>query len=192
LADAYALLNSYAKEMPARISQLETEIQQNNHEQISAIAHTIKGIAANLGGLKLQEASLQLEKMAKLQHGEYHALYQNLYYAFQQLNSVFSTFISEKSRSEKDPSAIINLEPTVLTAKQKTTLIQLLETLSVDLEQSNYIDSDEVIENLQKNSSNIVSAELTQLQHCLAQFSHKQALTIIQKIQTKIASIAVK
>jgi PAS domain S-box-containing protein len=187
-----ALLNSYAKEMPARISQLETEIQQNNHEQISAIAHTIKGIAANLGGLKLQEASLQLEKMAKLQHGEYHALYQNLYYAFQQLNSVFSTFISEKSRSEKDPSAIINLEPTVLTAKQKTTLIQLLETLSVDLEQSNYIDSDEVIENLQKNSSNIVSAEITQLQHCLAQFSHKQALTIIQKIQSKIASIAAK
>ena len=59
------IIQLFLQDMPKLVSEFEQHII--NHEAVAAIntAHTIKGVAANIGGLELQELSANMEAMAK-------------------------------------------------------------------------------------------------------------------------------
>ena len=59
------LAGLFIDDMPKRIEELKSAIEEENIESIRLTAHTIKGISANLSGLRLQELASELEAAAK-------------------------------------------------------------------------------------------------------------------------------
>lgn len=64
------LVNLFLGDMPERMDCLDEEISSSQFEACSATAHTVKGVAANLSILRLQEAATELETAAKNQETE--------------------------------------------------------------------------------------------------------------------------
>ncbi len=61
------LVNLFLGDMPERIASLDEEVSGAQYDALTATAHTVKGVAANLSILRLQEAATELEQAAKNQ-----------------------------------------------------------------------------------------------------------------------------
>ena len=59
------LIKLFLEDMPARIEDLASQVNQAHLEEIQQIAHTIKGVSANLGVMRLQSAAIGLEDAAR-------------------------------------------------------------------------------------------------------------------------------
>jgi len=59
------LLEVFFDESPERLFSLQQAIDANDSEQVRFFAHTIKGVAANLSGLRLQQQAALMEAAAK-------------------------------------------------------------------------------------------------------------------------------
>ena len=94
-----ALVVSFNDEMPARIKQLNNIATKDDHDNIQMIAHTIKGVAGNLGGEVLQENATQLEAAAKQQTGDYQRLINEVNQSYHSLNAIFVEFLSTATES---------------------------------------------------------------------------------------------
>ena len=60
------IIDIFLADMPQRISELEAGLVLANTEKFMRAAHSIKGSAANLGAMRLQDAAESLEKQARL------------------------------------------------------------------------------------------------------------------------------
>ncbi len=58
------VLEMACSDLPLRVSQLQQAIAEDNRSRLRLAAHTIKGIAANLGAERLRQAAALLEKRA--------------------------------------------------------------------------------------------------------------------------------
>ncbi|MBV1919344.1 MAG: response regulator, partial [Pseudomonadales bacterium] len=77
------LLNHFLNDIPIQTEVLHQAIKDENMENIRFVAHQIKGIAANLGGMQLQESAHVLENSARSNKKElckknYLSLYENI------------------------------------------------------------------------------------------------------------------
>ncbi len=61
----HKLLTLFASDTSQRIEELQSAVTEGNINDIANLAHTIKGSAANISGLQLQQYSAELELMAK-------------------------------------------------------------------------------------------------------------------------------
>ena len=59
------LVGLFFKAMPDRMIALQQAVQEQNIEEVLNLAHAIKGVVANLGGVRMQHATLDLETAAK-------------------------------------------------------------------------------------------------------------------------------
>ena len=59
------LVKIFVDEMPERIERLRQAIETGQMKEIVSLAHTVKGSAGNIGGVKLQELAAELEKTAE-------------------------------------------------------------------------------------------------------------------------------
>tara|TARA_R110002072_G_scaffold13418_9_gene56218 strand:- start:13263 stop:13625 length:363 start_codon:yes stop_codon:yes gene_type:complete len=59
------LVNLFLDDMPPRMDLLKEQVLAANHADIGATAHTIKGVSANLGIMRLQFRAGELEQAAK-------------------------------------------------------------------------------------------------------------------------------
>ena len=55
------LIKLYLADMPARMNELSTQIEQERMQEVRDVAHTIKGVCGNLGMIRLQNAASELE-----------------------------------------------------------------------------------------------------------------------------------
>lgn len=58
------LINMFLGDYPDAVAQMQASLKANEAQALHAQAHTMKGIAANIGALKLQEAMFNLEQFA--------------------------------------------------------------------------------------------------------------------------------
>lgn len=95
------LIHSFLKEMPKRFKELESAEETNDHKSISLVAHTIKGVAANLGALKLQATAKTLEEETKEKNTKnYSELIVTLNNDFSTVKKLLEQYISEKEEVE--------------------------------------------------------------------------------------------
>lgn len=57
----HELLQMFMDDAPARLEELERAIGQRDHATITAVAHSLKGAAANLSATGVREAAYSLE-----------------------------------------------------------------------------------------------------------------------------------
>jgi len=66
------VLNGYVQDIPKRINALETAVKNHDAEVMVREAHTIKGMAAAVGGEVLRQVAYKLEKFGRA--GDFHAV----------------------------------------------------------------------------------------------------------------------
>jgi len=59
------LIGLFLDDMPERIICIETHIQKADCDEVSQLAHAVKGVVSHLGGLKLQALAAGMEKAGK-------------------------------------------------------------------------------------------------------------------------------
>jgi len=60
------MVGFFIEGMPARINSLQKAIVNSDVEEVLDLAHAIKGVVANLGGVRMLEVSIDMELAAKL------------------------------------------------------------------------------------------------------------------------------
>ncbi len=66
---AGVIMEAFLQEMPDAMASLEKSLKENDMETLAGNAHTIKGIAGNIGGGMLQKTAMELERAAKIGDG---------------------------------------------------------------------------------------------------------------------------
>ncbi len=169
------VLDAFASDMPARLGELQKALDEGDYDQAGRSAHSIKGVAGNLGGLSLQQQADLLEDAAKEEDlDQLFALLPDLQKAQQQLIDCFKDYRLEQDSSdqESDQSSAISDEE----------LITRLQELEVRLKKSDYIDPGE-LEPLRHTDLDTAAQELlNQLLEKVSQFDNASALKTLDQI----------
>ena len=92
------LVNLFLGDMPERLESLQSEINSNEYESCGATAHTVKGVAANLSVMRLQEAATEIELAAKSQHtAELETLLETIKTVYEESENELKAFIQANS-----------------------------------------------------------------------------------------------
>ncbi|MET1257132.1 response regulator [Aliikangiella maris] len=169
----YQLMRLFLSDIPKRINELELLIVQEEIYKAGRVAHAIKGVAGNVGGIKFEAEARKIEMLAKeedldsivanfvLLKKEYHAL-ENLFN--QEL---------EKYKSNQNDTKITLAE-----------LIPALQNLEKKLLNGDYIEDSET-ESLNGNvEDSQIQLMMDKLVKCIENFEHENAIDIIQQIIT--------
>ena len=92
------LVNLFLDDMPLTMSQLTEQVLSAKHADISMTAHTIKGVSANLGILRLQHMASELEAAAKnLESEKTHALLAAVADEYEQSELALKAFVHDNT-----------------------------------------------------------------------------------------------
>lgn len=93
MGDIRPVTHVFLDSLPGRLSKLQQAIEQDEHEAIRMIAHTIKGSSSQFGAVHLAELCERLEKSAKTNKLENAAV---LYGDIQQASAEIVEFLTEE------------------------------------------------------------------------------------------------
>ena len=184
-----SLISSFLSEMPERISELASATKLHDAENIRHVAHTIKGVAANLSGLILQEKSSQLEVAVKSENTNmFDVLSLEIIESYDELKIKFEEYINESIVTEHKVSA------TTETINQPTTLYSekdfsnKLNTLYQKLKQSDYIEPEEVNSLKAMVEDQKILKYLSELEEKINLFDLIGAISIIEELTSSIGT----
>jgi len=174
-----SLINTFIKEIPSKIEQFITAMADKNKQQIAALAHNIKGAAANLSALKLAHYCAELEGFAKSEGG-FEAKY---FISFEQLNTSYNELINEfkdyVSTSELQPLQPLHPSQTALSCDAA---ISFLIALKTRLVVSDYIESEEINPMIESDFSSEINVALHELQQMITLFDLSSGVQLTNHI----------
>jgi len=175
------LLEVYISEIPDNMLQLKEAIKDKNKEKVRFIAHSMKGVAANLSAMRVQfQAELVEHAAQKSEIEEIESLMPKLEKHIAQLLACFEKYIKQEYGGSED-DGVNALDDEALSGKLKSLIIRL--------KNSDYIDPDE-IEPLRKAGKNaIVQRLLSILCDQMTEFDNEAALETIKEIEKTGLSI---
>ena len=167
------VIAAFLDDIPTRMDEIQQVLQEGDCEKIYRLAHSIKGIAGNIGGLCLQQQAALLEAVArenKLESAQ--KLLPDLQRISQQLTERLIQFqIEQSDRSLLQTSIITNEE-----------LISKLQDLEVRLQQNDYIEPEELSPLKRTSMKTEVQDLLTKLVEQIRQFRTDEAIKTLEKI----------
>lgn len=72
------LVGLYLDDMPGRVNKLGRAVAEGNFETVIELAHAVKGVSGNIGGLQLYQYSSQLELAAREKNAQLDSLFAEL------------------------------------------------------------------------------------------------------------------
>ncbi|ASP39552.1 hypothetical protein CHH28_13085 [Bacterioplanes sanyensis] len=123
------LTQLFNDEQPARMDAIQQHIEQQDFDTLSATAHTLKGVAGNLGAPALQAVAAELEHAAREQQTS------QLPELWPKLQHASDAFIAAINATDSPAS-----EATSAKTELSEEHIQQLQNLQQQLELANYID----------------------------------------------------
>ncbi len=174
------LVTSFISEMPDRIILLEQANDTSDINEIALIAHTIKGVAANLSGVALQMIAAKLESAAKSKdQSEVHRLLPEIISAAKQLDQLFKNYLDEKpkiSEEQKDADK----------KNGHNQLMAYLARIKIKLKQHDYIDPAELSALFNDVVDSQLNPLLALLEQQITQFDNSSATLTISEIESKL------
>jgi len=90
------LIQLFLDDMPERVQTLQTQVEQARLEEIREIAHTIKGVSANLGVMRLEATAGGIEAAARnSESAQTRTLLPQLVLEFEQSEQILRRFVAE-------------------------------------------------------------------------------------------------
>ena len=131
-----SLLQQFVQDMPSDIALLAQAVAAGDCSRVARLAHTIKGIAANMAGLTVQRLSATIEEAALSEdREEVVRQWPVLLQQCQQLQSVLETYLQQQGSSE------LELDAKDQGPGSLAELAAIIEELTDKLEQGGYVDS---------------------------------------------------
>jgi len=178
-----SLVEIFLTEMPSRIVELKNAVNNQDDESIKSIAHTIKGVAANLSALKLQHFSFELEKAVKsTKINQYDPVYLKLDSSYTEISQLFKSFIYHEIKTLDDPQV------KDISIEQYSELLSSLTELKLRIEQNDYVEPDEITQFLELGLDTQLVDKFNLLETQIGQFEILSALANIDKISNYIDS----
>ena len=165
------LIDVFFSENPARLSELESAINDGDKEKARHISHGIKGVAANLSALRLQEVAARMEAAAadgKLD--QLNVLLPEIKAASEGLRQCFEQYKS--AQGEHAPPEKASTEE----------LSRLLQSLYIKLDQSEFIDPDDLNLLKQVDVEPAVQELLKRLLEEISRFDNNAAIGSLEEI----------
>ncbi|NOQ79468.1 MAG: response regulator [Gammaproteobacteria bacterium] len=171
-----ALIELFLEDMPERIQDLQQALEKKEIAFIQRAVHTIKGVAANISGLRLHALTIQMDKSAKAGDTEpVQQQFAELITINEQLTQCLKQYIEHHKKPETTHQVLTNEQIHVL-----------LKALAEKLQQGDYIDTNE-LEPLKTGSSDEkIQYLLMQLMEQIAQFDSFAALQTIHNIENQL------
>ncbi len=92
---AQELLQLYLEDTQIQVQELQQAIEQSDQEQITQLAHHLKGASANIGAYKIEQLVHQIEQ-AFQQPGQLTLLQAQLLEAFSQMQTLLTPYLAEE------------------------------------------------------------------------------------------------
>ena len=175
------LINMFLDDMPTKITSLETAVKNSSIDDVRHHAHTIKGIAANLSGIKLQNQSHLLEEAAFLgQKEKFSELLGDLINEFNSLYEHLKIYVEQiEARPAQRASQTINQQKSTKRISEKCN--QLFESLKTN----SYIDPQEVTEIATTLDDPELVDILTILEKYISQFDNENSIKMLKEFSSK-------
>ncbi len=172
------LVEIFISETPPRMLQLKRSVQDNNIEDVRLVAHTLKGVAANLSGLRVQFQAESIECAAKEHRlSAVQALMPELETYIKQLTECFKSYCESLSMEKKDEGCILDDDA----------LGEKLKNIATRLENSDFIDPDELEVLRRAGKSTSTQRLLFELCDQITQFDNDAGLKTIEKLKKRVS-----
>ncbi len=167
------LIGVFFNETPTRLNDLQQAIDNGDNEQVQYLAHTLKGVAANLSGLCLQKQAALIEAAAKKGNMDLVAeLMPELLQANKELKLSFEQYYNTEQGGCKSQSLLLTNDQ----------LAVHLQSLNLKLRQCDFITSDELDPLNHASSKPAVQNLLNLLLEQINQLDNKAAIITLNKI----------
>ena len=166
-----AIVNLFLEDMPKRIESLMEAHEAGNIDQLRQISHTIKGVAANLSGIKLQACAATIEKAAQEKNLE------QIRVELPELQIRYDELISVVKQHDKPAG-----EEVPLTCASEQLISQSLADISVKLSEGSYIDIEDYAHLKKASEFPELQQKFDHLLQFLADFEHEQASTCLSEL----------
>ncbi len=179
------LIELFLEDMPQHLEELQQAIKAGKMDAARIAAHTIKGVSANLSGLKLQAHAAQMEASAKQENGS--ALEQQIPELLKHYQLLVTQLEQYQQENTLVPDTLVQEMPQPIPDNE--TLQQLLQPVLEKLQHDEYIDSSE-LESLQlklpdKNSQELLNQLLSEIAH----FDTRAALKTMNKFLNHLSTM---
>ncbi|WP_210418719.1 response regulator [Aliikangiella coralliicola] len=171
------LMALFIEDMPGNIQDLKEAVESGDADKVRHIAHTIKGAAGNISGLRLQESARLLELACKKQNNkEWPLLMNNIQTSHEELHQVLQDSRSEETHNTPPRNKIV-------TNKE---LDKFLESLAQKLESGSYISNEELLPISEPFEDDNIQSKLSKLVNYVDQFDTHSALALVDDIRSNV------
>ncbi|ACA85800.1 response regulator [Shewanella woodyi] len=174
-----SILHLFNEDMPSRMEALNHAIKAEDLDAIRQVSHTVKGVAANVGGELLKEQAAIIEFAAK--EGDLTKAkteHPALVVAYQELKLVIDEF------QQKPETEVIKKE--LLSQERVNGLLDQLDKL---LAQGSYINIEEFIGLESASIDKILQSEFDHLLLLLTDYDYPAAITALKELKVRLAKI---
>ena len=166
-----SLLDIFIVDAAPIMQQLREYVEAGDMDNAGKTAHAMKGMAANLSALQLQEMSAKLEKSAK--SGEQEEVRHNLPLLLNAYDEIDRCFNAYLNTDEENPRSNIS------NSEVKAALQKIRDQVA----SAGYLDVSEFESLWSCKASAQAAIELKALHEAISQFDFKLALSVISKIE---------
>ncbi|MBW8184248.1 response regulator [Shewanella sp. NR704-98] len=174
-----SILHLFNEDMPSRMEALEHAITADNLDAIRQVSHTVKGVAANVGGELLKEKAAIIELAAK--QGELSkakAEHPALILAYQELKQEIDKF-QQSSETE-------TMKQECLSHDEVNGLLNRLDKL---LAEGSYINIEEFSGLKSASLEQVLQSEFDHLLLLLTDFDYPAAIITLKELKARLAKL---
>lgn len=169
-----SLIKTFIEEIPSKIEQFDVAIHSENKQDISALAHNIKGAAANLSALKLAHYCYEFECFAK-SDSDFEVQHLNL---FEHLKVSYSELIDEFNAYTRNNEVQQSIKNT-LSCEEGISFLMSLKRRLLD---NDYVDSEEISPLIDSDLLWEVNRQLNELQQMISLFELSRGAKLVDNI----------
>jgi len=175
------LAGIFIRDAKKQLTELKTAISAGDYQKATHLTHSIKGVAANLGGLKLQSVSAAMEQAAK--NKDITALEAQISGIEDENNALIKVFNKylEKEPSEAQLNGGVEKSDTKIKVDE---FINIMSALYKNLEANDYIDPTELTSLSQADVSQEIQVLVEDFIEKIKQFENSTAMTILREIES--------
>jgi len=174
------LIGIFIRDAQKQLTELKTAISEVDYQEATHLAHSIKGVAANLGGLKLQSVSASIELAAR--NKNIAALNAQLP-GFEGENNALIKVFDKYLKQESSEAQLNGENEKSVTKIEVGEFTQILSGLYKNLEANDYIDPTELIPLSHADVSQEILMLVESFIEKIKQFDNSTAMTILREIE---------
>jgi len=173
----HKLIDLCLVDIPENVRKIEQAINDAQYQEVAHLAHAVKGVAANVGGLNVQAAAAKLEAIDTAQPPSH---LPPLFSDFQQHCEQFLERLQQENDQQDATTETANDNSESTTDTEQRPLDENLRTLAQRIQDAEYIDPEDITEMLGSLAEE--QEDIDQLKEQISEFDHQAAIETLTRL----------